>query len=246
MVESHGRQEPSGSCNQQGIPVKCYSLPQKISALIFDMDGTLYTNPYYAQLQIDCAVKKLARVQGKTFGEMQREIAGYRKRWADAHNGRKTSLAHVFLAFGISIEESVKWREELYSPADYLSPNPALRETLKRFKDLDLKLALVTNNPVLVARKTLAALDVEGIFGVCIGLDTCLASKPSEAPFRKAAELLGAEFRECVSVGDRFDVDIAVPLELGMGGILVDGVEDVYRITIPANVPVSISAHCNI
>ncbi|MDR2784169.1 MAG: HAD family hydrolase [Treponema sp.] len=89
---------------------------------------------------------------------MQREIADCRKRWADAHNRRKTSLANVFLAFGISIEESVKWREELYSPADYLSPNPALRETLKRFKDLGLKLALVTNNPALVARKTLALL----------------------------------------------------------------------------------------
>jgi phosphoglycolate phosphatase/putative hydrolase of the HAD superfamily len=27
-------------------------------------------------------------------------------------------------------------------------------------------------------------------------------------------------------VGDRYDIDIAIPLELGMGGILVDGVED--------------------
>jgi phosphoglycolate phosphatase/putative hydrolase of the HAD superfamily len=31
-------------------------------------------------------------------------------------------------------------------------------------------------------------------------------------------------------VGDRYDIDIALPLELGMGGILVDGVEDVYRL----------------
>jgi hypothetical protein len=27
-------------------------------------------------------------------------------------------------------------------------------------------------------------------------------------------------------MGDRYDIDIAVPLKLGMGGILVDGVED--------------------
>ena len=33
-----------------------------------------------------------------------------------------------------------------------------------------------------------------------------------------------------LSVGDRYDIDIALPLELGMGGILVDGVEDVYRL----------------
>jgi phosphoglycolate phosphatase/putative hydrolase of the HAD superfamily len=210
--------------------MKLYSLPSKISALLFDMDGTLYTNPRYAQFQIDSAVKKLAHVRGKTFEEMRREIADCRRRWADAHNGRKTSLGNAFLAFGISIEESARWREELYTPSDYLSPNPALRETLERLKALGLKCALVTNNPVSIARKTLAALDVEGIFDVCVGLDACFASKPDEAPFRKAVELLDAQRSECVSIGDRFDVDIDIPLKLGMGGILVDGVEDVYGI----------------
>ncbi|MDR0557506.1 MAG: HAD-IA family hydrolase [Treponema sp.] len=207
-----------------------YSLPSKISALLFDMDGTLYTNPGYAQLQIDLAIEKLAHVRGKTFEEMQREIADYRKRWTDAHNGRKTSLGNAFLAFGISIEESARWREELYTPSDYLSPNLALRDALERLKALGLKRALVTNNPVSIARKTLAALGVERIFDVCVGLDTCYASKPNEAPFIKAAELLGVERVECISIGDRFDVDIDIPLKLGMGGILVDGVEDVYEI----------------
>ncbi|GHV96069.1 hypothetical protein AGMMS50293_23890 [Spirochaetia bacterium] len=32
----------------------------------------------------------------------------------------------------------------------------------------------------------------------------------------------------CLSVGDRYDMDLARPRELGMGGILVDGVADVY------------------
>ena len=32
----------------------------------------------------------------------------------------------------------------------------------------------------------------------------------------------------CLAVGDRYDVDLAIPLELGMGAVLVDGVEDVY------------------
>jgi phosphoglycolate phosphatase/putative hydrolase of the HAD superfamily len=31
-------------------------------------------------------------------------------------------------------------------------------------------------------------------------------------------------------VGDRYDVDIAPALELGMGGILVEGVEEVYSL----------------
>jgi phosphoglycolate phosphatase/putative hydrolase of the HAD superfamily len=31
-------------------------------------------------------------------------------------------------------------------------------------------------------------------------------------------------------VGDRYDIDIDLPLKLGMGGILVDGVKDVYKL----------------
>jgi len=46
----------------------------------------------------------------------------------------------------------------------------------------------------------------------------------------EAARLCGVSQEKCVSVGDRFDIDIALPLELGMGGILVDGVEDVYKL----------------
>jgi phosphoglycolate phosphatase/putative hydrolase of the HAD superfamily len=71
-------------------------------------------------------------------------------------------------------------------------------------------------------------LGVDGLFPVIVGLDTCFVSKPNDAPFRKAVELLGVAAGECVAVGDRFDIDIAVPLKLGMGGVLVDGVRDVY------------------
>ncbi|MDR2784575.1 MAG: HAD hydrolase-like protein, partial [Treponema sp.] len=53
-------------------------------------------------------------------------------------------------------------------------------------------------------------------------------SKPHKAPFIKAKESLGIPAGECIALGDRYDFDIAPPLELGMGGILVDGVEDVY------------------
>jgi phosphoglycolate phosphatase/putative hydrolase of the HAD superfamily len=187
------------------------------------MDGTLYTNPAYAQSQIDLPIKRLAVLQGKSFEQMQAEIAEFRAKFA-------TSLGNVFLAFGVSIEESIRWREELYEPTKSLCHDSRLRETLIRLST-SRKLALVTNNPTLVAQKTLTALGVDDrIFSVIVGLDTCKVSKPHTAPFLKAVELLGVPCSECVSIGDRFDIDIAVPLSLGMGGIIVNGVEDVYSL----------------
>jgi phosphoglycolate phosphatase/putative hydrolase of the HAD superfamily len=209
--------------------MKAYRLPAHCAAILFDMDSTLYTHPEYQRIQQELPVERLALIKGKSVEEMNREIAGCRKAWAAAHSGQNLSLGNVFKTFGVSIEESVRWREELYQPERYLSENRRLCVVLE---DLAARfsLAVVTNNPVSIAVRTLSALGVAGIFEAIVGLDTCGVSKPHAAPFCKAAELCGAAPASCVSVGDRYDIDIALPLELGMGGILVDGVEDVYKL----------------
>lgn len=203
-------------------------LPQRVLGILFDMDMTLYTHSEYAQFQIDALIRRLADLRGVSFEEMGERIAACRRDWAASHNGAAVSLGNVFTAFGISTEESVRWREELCEPARYLREDPKLRERLVSLRAF-AGLAVVTNNPVLVARKTLTALGVIDCFSAVVGLDTCGVSKPHPAPFLKAAELLGAHPASCVSIGDRYDIDIALPLELGMGGIVVDGVEDVYE-----------------
>lgn len=202
-------------------------MPQTVSALLFDLDNTLYSNQEYLRFQLESPVRRLAEIRNSDFDETRWEIAEYRKTWAVEHGGAQVSLGNVFLAFGVSIEETVRWREELFEPARFLKGDPKLRETLTALA-ASFSLGVVTNNPVLVARKTLAVLGVEDLFSVLVGLDTCGVSKPHAAPFLKGAELLGASPEACVSIGDRYDIDIALPLELGMGGILVDGVEDVY------------------
>jgi len=206
-----------------------YRLPFCCRAIIFDMDSTLYTHPEYAQTQLDLPVMRLAALRGKSFEEMSREIADYRKNWAAAHNGQAISLGNTFTAFGISIEENIRWREELYNPEQYLSRDEKLYAAIKQLSSR-FALTVVTNNPVSIAERTLAALGVAEFFCGITGLDTYYVSKPHEAPFKKAVELCKTTAEHCVSVGDRYDIDIALPLELGMGGILVDGVEDVYKL----------------
>jgi phosphoglycolate phosphatase/putative hydrolase of the HAD superfamily len=209
--------------------VTFHALPDRISALIFDVDLTLYTCPAYAKAQIRGQIERLAARLGKSGDAMESEVEAYRSAWSAAHDGKKLSLGNAFVAFGIPIEESVRWREELIDPSEYLSADAALRAALAELSSR-VPLGVVTNNPASVGRRTLAALGVEDIFRAVVGLDTCGVSKPHAAPFLAAAAALGAEPGACVSVGDRYDIDIALPLELGMGGILVDGVEDVYRL----------------
>ena len=207
--------------------MKVYHLPPKIRALAFDMDLTLYSNAAYAQFQIDSLVKKMGERQGLSFDEMNRKVEEERKFWAASHGGKKPSLTNIMAGFGISIEENIRWRENSYEPGEFIKEDRRLRQTLKELSRVFI-LGVVTNNPVFTARKTLEALGVGECFPILVGLDTCLVTKPDEKPFMKFSELSGCPPESCVSIGDRYDIDLDLPLKMGMGAILVDGVEDVY------------------
>ena len=211
--------------------MKIYKIPSDLKAFIFDIDSTLYTNPSYAFEQVDCQVRQFAKDRGITADEARRMVADYRKQFAVEHNGSKVSLGNTLLAFGVPIEQSVQWRRELLEPADFLGRDERLIETLKILQS-KYQLICVTNNPVLPARKTLDAIGVSEFFPEIVGLDTCFKSKPALEPFQTAVERLvgGIKAENCLAVGDRYDMDIALPLEMGMGGILVTGVEEVYQI----------------
>lgn len=211
--------------------MKIYKIPENLKAFIFDIDSTLYTSKAYAFEQVDCQVRQFAKDRGITADEARRMVADYRKKFAAEHNGSKVSLGNTLLAFGVPIEQSVKWRRELLEPADFLGRDDKLIDTLKTLQ-AKYNLICVTNNPVLPARKTLEAIGVSDFFPEIVGLDTCFKSKPALEPFQTAVDRLGNEIKaeNCLAVGDRYDMDIALPLKMGMGGILVNGVEEVYQI----------------
>ena len=215
--------------------MKIYKIPTDLRAFIFDIDSTLYTNQAYAFEQVDCQVRQFAKERGITADEARRMVADYRKKFAAEHEGSKVSLGNTLLAFGVPIEQSVQWRRELLEPADFLGRDEQLIETLKNLQS-KYQLICVTNNPVLPARKTLEAIGISDFFPEIVGLDTCLKSKPAVEPFQTAVDWLsksseaGVKAENCLAIGDRYDMDIKLPLEMGMGGILVSGVEEVYQI----------------
>jgi phosphoglycolate phosphatase/putative hydrolase of the HAD superfamily len=208
------------------------------------MDGTLYTDAEYLASQTELLLCRLAQFHGKSREAMGAELDAYRAAWERERRagagGEKLSLANAFRAFGISIGENARWREELYRPERYLAEDRRLREALLRLSGKKAAspeasrrgggylLSLLTNNPVSVARRTLRCLGVEDCFSAVTGLDSLMMSKPRRALFCRAS--LGLPPERCVSIGDRYEFDIALPLDMGMGGILVDGVEDVYAL----------------
>ena len=217
--------------------METYNLPKNPKVLIFDIDSTLYTCPEYAHEQIDSQIRHWAKLNGYSADGARNMIADFRRKWAAEHSGQKISLGNLFKFFGVSIETSIEWRKTLFDPADYLHRDEklisALSELSKKFY-----LICVTNNPVEPARKTLEVIGISEFFPKIIGLDTCMASKPSkkilDAALSEAKSALkeNISYSDCISIGDRYDIDLALAIELGMGGILVNGAEEVCELTI--------------
>ena len=215
--------------------MKIYRLPEAASVLIFDIDSTLYTCPQYAQEQIESQLRCFSNFKNLPLENVKTLFLDFRKQWAKSHDGQQLSLGNLLTHFGISIEQSIQWRKEFINPAAFLKADSRLFDTLSVLKKR-FYLLCVTNNPVFTARRTLEALSVSSLVPKIIGLDSTFKSKPHREIFelavKTASEDLGQKvnFCQCISIGDRYDVDLALPLELGMGGILVDGVEDIYRL----------------
>ena len=215
--------------------MQTFNLPQNPRILIFDIDSTLYTCPEYAHEQIDSQIRHWAKLNGYSAEGARNMIADFRRKWAAEHDGQKISLGNLFKFFGVSIETSIEWRKKLFDPALYLHRDEkliaALAELAKKFY-----MICVTNNPVEPARKTLEVIGISGFFPEIVGLDTCMASKPSKKILDKALELSSSHlgealsYSDCISIGDRYDIDLALAIELGMGGILVSGAEEVCNL----------------
>ena len=206
--------------------MKTYNLPEKISTLIFDIDGTLYTSAEFVHEQVDVQVRHWADLNGMTHKEAREKISDFRKKYAAEHGGKNIRIGNVFMNFGVDTDTRLKCRIELVKPESFLKPDEKLKKALEDASGR-FKLIAVTNNPVEAARKTLAVLGLEKVIPQIIGLDTCRKSKPAKEILNLALERTDSKASECISIGDRYDIDLALPLEMGMGGVLVSGAEEV-------------------
>lgn len=209
--------------------MKIYHLPKLVKALIFDIDLTLYDGREYYDSQEYLLINRLSQHLGVSFKDAEDKVLGIREEFKRVNEGRSLSLGNTFLKFGISIDENVKWRNELFKPEDFLKPDLKLMQTLEKLEK-NYEITAVTNNTTNIGIRTLEALGISKYFPIVIGLDISGESKPTMKPFTMISEKLDIPLNQILSIGDRFAVDLELPIENGMGGILVEKIPDVYEL----------------
>ena len=203
--------------------MKKFRVPDDVSAICFDIDNTLYRNERYALSQAELLLDRLGQEKGWDRSRVDLELAQVKE-----ITKKEQSQGNWFRMLGIPIAVSVEWREALLHPEEFLAVDPQLDRALSNLGRFTL--CALTNNPSSIGMRTLRSLGISERFSFIVGLDDTGFSKPSPEPFAEVERRLAIPAEEIVIVGDRFDVDLAVPLERGWGGVLVESMADVYAL----------------
>jgi phosphoglycolate phosphatase/putative hydrolase of the HAD superfamily len=198
----------------------------RAGVLAFDLDGTLYHNPEYLKFQEESQIEQLADYLHIP-NQAASSLVLQRKKLRKERQLPPTSLANIFKEIGVPDDLIIEWRKRKLRPHNWLAPDPLLYESLNALKKF-YQLALITNNPRVIAEESLDALGVASLIATIIALDDTGKSKPDPAPFQFLLQSMSQSAENCIVIGDRYDIDIHPALNEGMSGILIDNVKEIY------------------
>ena len=95
-------------------------------------------------------------------------------------------------------------------------PYQGVMSTLLKLKQKGLKLAIVSDAPILQAWTRLTEMKIQDFFDAVVTFDDTGERKPSATPFKKALEQLAVKPEEVLHVGDWPERDIAGAKALGI------------------------------
>ncbi|WP_076489571.1 HAD family hydrolase [Alkalispirochaeta americana] len=192
-------------------------MTNRVSAVAFDIDGTLYPNSAMYRATALLALRHLRLF--RAFGEARKEVR------REHHQGPppRGALAQRTVAL---TAERLGWTEEKTAGAigtiiydrweqtlKKVSLYPGARELLVWLQDQGVPLGAMSDFPT---ESKLRILGLEGLWDVAFSSEETETLKPHRAPFDKLAHDLGVPAEEILYVGNSYDYDVLGAASAGM------------------------------
>ncbi len=197
-----------------------------IKAIIFDMDGTLYTNTDIKDQFAKAAYYTLAKSDNIPIDQAQ-DLIEERRAELKAKSGFPVPYTLTLKSFDIPIKVWHKENIAFFDPRNFLHKDEKLKASLVKLKK-NHRLAVMTNNNRIQTERVIEALELDGLFDRVFTFNSFEILKPKLEFFKKAAAELGIQPKVCLYVGNRYDVDLQPAQEIGMQIFKVEGPEDIY------------------
>ncbi len=205
--------------------------PRRLECLIFDVDGTIYPwSKSYEGHQRQVELEALADFWETSIEETKQKLQAQEEELTKKM-GRKPSAAEIIRSFGGLFHEwLVEIRKTRWQPELFLEPQPELAKKIGGLT-VGYKIAFASSSPKEVVLKILEIVGLKGLNGKIpvFGGGDC-PPKPLPNVYCQAAKTLGVKPENCLSIGDRIDFDAYPAMEIGMGAVVVQDVNDLMLV----------------
>ncbi|KKS94937.1 MAG: Beta-phosphoglucomutase/glucose-1-phosphate phosphodismutase [Microgenomates group bacterium GW2011_GWC1_43_13] len=166
----------------------------KISAVIFDLDGTILEDEDEYGRAFNKVLKSLG-VDSKTFIPQAKGV-GVKENWfalIKKYNIKTNKSPEV-----LAMETQEAYLREI----NEITIRPGFSEFAEDLKDSGIPIALATSNNWEVTEKILNKVGLQAVFEAVTTVEEVARSKPDPALFTLTADKLGVEMEECLVIED--------------------------------------------
>jgi len=185
----------------------------EIRGIVFDLDGTLYVCDRFAAEIQDASAAYIAGVKGISQGEAVELMAATRLRLAE-ERGTVQTISAVCTELGGSVRELHRYFERTLRPEAYLVRDERVIRLLEVLAG-QFPLYIYTNNNRVLATRIIDYLGLGRVVRSIYTIDDTWRGKPDEGMVRRVLEEIGLSPHETLFVGDRYDIDLRLPEQLG-------------------------------
>lgn len=199
-----------------------------VKAIVFDLDGTLYTNTGLGREINRSAARYIARLKNLGVDEAAALIQGARERLT-AESGTETPLTLACSELGGDIRDLHRHFADEIRPERYLRRDEGVADLLK-ILSTRYDLFLYTNNNRKLSSEITKLLGVNRFFNRVFTIEDSWLPKPDRTALLKVYHEMGRKPSECLFVGDRYDVDLREPANMGSAVFLAKTRDDLLAL----------------
>jgi putative hydrolase of the HAD superfamily len=215
-----GRHHSCRTCKDAGV--------QHLSTLIFDLDGTLYVNRELGQEIHLAACRYMAGVLAVDVTEADRLLREAKRRLSD-ESGWDSSLSAACLALGGDMVELHRHFAQEIDPEPFLNRDERVVRLLESLA-VSYGLYIYTNNNRPLAGRIMGALGIAGYFRRAFTIEDGWRPKPDLPTLDQIYATIGSEPAHCLFIGDRYDIDLRLPQQMGSSVYLSTTLDDLLSL----------------
>jgi len=203
--------------------------PTNVRAIVFDLDGTLYVcHEFAATIKHEAAVY-MAGLLSVSVTEAGIRMDEIRSRLTEQSDTEPT-LSLVCCTLGGSVQGMHTHFEKQLNPESYLLRDNRVIDLLRNLRK-HFDLYIYTNNNLVLSTRIIDYLGLSGLFRHIFTIEGNWRPKPDQETLNQIIGLSSYKAPEILFVGDRYDVDLRLPEQLGCPVYLAQDLEQLLKLS---------------